>query len=121
MSNLRDNPGARSMSDIKGQAKRAGSFQDRQQGEQSRLNGPRRWRRQSGRSVFVAIRTYPEVKALIEQIADKHEMYLGEVVEEAIDVLKRLDDLADAESKSLGEVLEELVDSRYQTRKGQSK
>jgi hypothetical protein len=89
MSNLRDNPGARSMSDIQGQAKRAGSFQDRQQAEQSRFNGPRRWRRQSGRSVFVAIRTYPEIKALIERIADEQQKYLGEVVEEAVQLLHR--------------------------------
>jgi hypothetical protein len=89
-SNLRDNPGARSMSDLKEQARRAGGpFQDRQQTEQSRFNGPRRWRRQNGRTEFVAIRTFPETKALITQIADKHKKYLGEVVEEAVQLLHR--------------------------------
>jgi hypothetical protein len=84
-------------------------FHDRQQAEQSRFNGPRRWRRQNGRTEFVAIRTYPETKALITKIADKHKKYLGEIVEEAVQILKRLDDLADAENRSLGEVIEELV------------
>jgi hypothetical protein len=47
----------------------------------------RRWRRKSGRTEFVAIRTFPEIKDLITQIADEPEKHLGEVVEDAVRLL----------------------------------
>jgi hypothetical protein len=50
---------------------------------------PRRWRRKSGRTEFVAIRTFPEIKDLITQIADEQEKHLGEVVEDAVRLLYR--------------------------------
>jgi len=75
------------MKDLERQTRQG--IHDRDQVERARFNGPRRWRRQNGRSVFVAIRTYPEIKALIEEIADEQEKYLGEVVEEAIQLLHR--------------------------------
>jgi hypothetical protein len=39
--------------------------------------------------VFVAIRTFPEIKDLITQIADEQEKHLGEVVEDAVPLLHR--------------------------------
>jgi hypothetical protein len=59
----------------------------RDRAERAGFNAPRRWRRKSGRTEFVAIRTFPEIKDLIIRIADKQEKHLGEVVEDAVRLL----------------------------------
>ena len=85
-SNLRDNSAARvSMKDLERHARQG--IHDRQQAEQSRFNGPRRWRRKNGRTEFVAIRTYPEIKEMIAEMADEQRKYLGEIVEDAVRLL----------------------------------
>jgi hypothetical protein len=50
--------------------------------------GSRRWRRKNGRTEFIAIRTFPEIKEMIAEMADEQRKYLGEIVEDAVRLLR---------------------------------
>lgn len=86
-SNLRDDPAAQSVRDLERQAKQQGSL--RQQAERQAFGGrSHRWRRKNGRTEFIAIRTFPEIKEMIAEMAEEQQKYLGEIVEDAVRSLR---------------------------------
>jgi hypothetical protein len=56
----------------------------REQAEAQGFHQHRRWRRKNGRTEFLALRTSPDVKRMLTEMADLEEKHLIEVIEDAI-------------------------------------
>jgi hypothetical protein len=62
----------------------ADADKQREKAEQLGFNAPRRWRREIGRTEVISLRTFPEIKRMIIQMADTEEKNIVEIIEDAI-------------------------------------